>query len=66
MIISQNEAKRLCFNKWERTLHFLRKHPKCETYGISETADTIWEKLPKLSKQFWIDRATYNEANLRR
>lgn len=47
----------MCYGRWHRELDFLRRHPKCANYGDNETPDTIWDKLPQASKDYWLMRA---------
>lgn len=51
------KAKQLAFNAWSTTLYNLRKKTKCKDYGFNETLDSIWDKLPKLSQEYWLERA---------
>lgn len=55
MIVSKRDkAKELAYTQWLSTLSYLRKHIKCRDYGEKETADSLWQKLPKVSKEFWL------------
>jgi hypothetical protein len=52
------KAKELAFNKWKRTLQYLRTSKKCKDYGFNETQDTHWDKLPKASQEYWLLKST--------
>lgn len=51
------KAKELLFNRWTRELDFLRTRPKCKDYGKGETVDSLWDKLPSVSKQYWLTKS---------
>lgn len=58
-------AKHLCLNKWEKLLPELQRKPKCRDYGRGANIDSLWNTLPKTSKEYWLNKVAYHEANPR-
>jgi hypothetical protein len=50
----ENKAKLLMFDTWLLTLPRIRK--KIPTYGEGETMDAIWNRLPSVSKEYWMEK----------
>lgn len=49
--------KEMAFDNWKAALPYLRMFKRLKDYGLSETPDTIWDKLPQDSKHYWIAKA---------
>lgn len=52
------KAKEKAFKAFQSTLPFLHRRKKCQDYGKEETAETMWAKLPKVSKLYWLKQTT--------
>lgn len=51
-----SQAKSLAYRMWLKQLDYIRSRSKCKDYGDNDTIETIWNKLPKVSQEFWINR----------
>jgi hypothetical protein len=59
--IYPSKAKTAAFNAWKLSLVELQKFrtAKLRDYGMYETAESVWNKLPQDSKDYWQQRTTY-------
>ena len=50
----QEKAKTLMFDAWCKTLPSIRKENP--DYGYGENPYSLWDKLPDVSKEHWLNR----------